>query len=175
MKRTHYFFVKTLILSIIILGSFKSLNAQNSDFMSKVRFGGGIGLSFGNDFFSGSLEPTAIYQFNRQFALGVGFNFTYNSQKDFYQSTILGGTLTALYNPLDFLQLSAEYQQLHVNRNFDSDRVLYEDDKYWLPTLYLGVGYSTRNVTFGVRYDVLYDDDKSIYASAWAPFIRVYF
>ncbi|WP_235817896.1 alpha-ketoglutarate decarboxylase [Formosa haliotis] len=132
-------------------------------------------MSFGNEFFSGTLEPTALYQFNPQFALGAGINFTYNSQKDFYHSTILGGTLTALYNPISYLQISGEYQQLHVNRNYDNDRVLYQDEKYWAPALLFGIGFQTKNVTVGVRYDVLYDDYKSIYASPWAPFIRVYF
>ena len=40
-----------------------------SEFWSHVRFGGNLGLSFGNEFFSGTLAPSAIYQFDRQFAL----------------------------------------------------------------------------------------------------------
>ncbi|MGJ5641729.1 alpha-ketoglutarate decarboxylase [Formosa sp. S-31] len=150
------------------------LSAQQSDFMSKVRFGGGIGLGFANDFFSASLEPSAIYQFNQQFAFGAGLNFTYNSQKDFYKSTIFGGTLTALYNPIPYLQLSADFQELHVSRKFDNN-FFYQDDDYWYPALLLGLGFQTNHVTMGVRYDVLYDDNKSIYGSAWVPFVRVYF
>ena len=39
-------------------------NISQGDFWNHVRFGGGIGLSFGDGFFSGTLAPSAIYQFN---------------------------------------------------------------------------------------------------------------
>ena len=32
-----------------------------------------------------------------------------------------------------------------------------------------------KDVTFGIRYDVLYDSERSIYADPWAPFVRFYF
>ncbi|MBT8273653.1 MAG: alpha-ketoglutarate decarboxylase, partial [Bacteroidia bacterium] len=67
------------------------------------------------------------------------------------------------------------FEQLHVNRNFDENFVSNLDDTYWYPALFLGAGYRTGNVTVGIRYDVLYDEDKSIYADPWIPFIRVYF
>ena len=41
--------------------------------------------------------------------------------------------------------------------------------------LFIGAGYRSGNVTFGIRYDVLYDEKKSIYADAWVPFVRVFF
>lgn len=49
------------------------------------------------------------------------------------------------------------------------------NEHYWSPALLLGIGYTDRNFTVGIRYDVLYDNDKSIYASIWLPFVRVYF
>ncbi len=52
-----------------------------SDFWNHVRFGGGIGLSFGDGFFSGTLAPSAIYEFNQQFALGLGLNDLIRYQK----------------------------------------------------------------------------------------------
>ncbi|OMP31978.1 alpha-ketoglutarate decarboxylase [Mangrovimonas sp. DI 80] len=147
---------------------------QKSEFWRHVRFGGGIGLGFGDGFFSGTLAPSAIYEFNWQFALGVGLNFSYNTQKDFYKSTIVGGSLIGLFRPIEQIQLSAEFEEMNISRNYDS-RLIYKDDNYWYPALYLGAGYSTHNVTIGIRYDVLYDRDKSIYADPWAPFVRVYF
>jgi len=41
--------------------------------------------------------------------------------------------------------------------------------------LFLGVGYNSGPVTFGIRFDVLYDRNKSIYSESWVPFVRVYF
>jgi len=44
-----------------------------------------------------------------------------------------------------------------------------------MTALFICVGYRYGPVTFGIRYDVLYDRDKSIYADPRAPFMRVYF
>ena len=68
-----------------------------------------------------------------------------------------------------------ELEQLRVNRSFEVVGAPNLEDNYWSPALFLGVGYSNRNVTVGIRYDVLYDDEKSIYADPWMPFVRVYF
>ena len=176
MNRFYLIIKITLLFFFIILSSVSTLNAQQSqdNFWDSVRFGGGIGLSFGDGFFSGTLAPSAIYEFNNQVALGFGLNGTYNKQKDFYKSTILGGSLIGLFSPINEIQLSAEFEELHVNRRYDSHLNL-ENDTYWSPALFLGVGYRNGNVTFGVRYDMLYDKDKSIYANAWAPFVRFYF
>ena len=147
---------------------------ETSNFWDHVRFGGGIGFSFGNRVFSGTLAPSAIYQFNNQFAAGVGLSGTYTSQKDVYNATIIGGSLLGLYSIFPELQLSAEFEENYVSRNFDAVFDI-EDDSYFYPALFLGAGYNTGPVTIGVRYDVLYNEEDSIYANPWAPFVRVYF
>jgi hypothetical protein len=145
-----------------------------SPFWSKVRFGGGIGLSFGNGFFSGTLAPSAIYEFDNRFAMGVGLNGTYNSEKNTYTSTILGGSIISMYNVIPEIQLSAEFEELNVSRKYDS-RLALEDENYWYPALFVGAGFRTNNVTVGIRYDLLYDEERSIYGNAWMPFFRVFF
>lgn len=149
-------------------------STTSTDFWEHVRFGGGIGLSFGDGFFSGTLSPSAIYEFDPQFALGIGLNGTYNSRKNTYTSTVLGGSVIGLFNPIPEIQLSAEFEELHVNRNW-KDRLTVADENYWYPALFLGAGFRSHNVAVGIRYDVLYDKKKSIYAEAWAPFVRFYF
>jgi len=149
-------------------------NSATNEFWQNVRFGGGIGLSFGDGFFSGTLAPSAIYEFNNQFALGIGLNGTYAKRKNLYKSSILGGSLIGLYSPIYELQFSAELEELNINRKFE-DNLTLQDDSYWYTALFLGAGYRTGNITFGIRYDVLYDEDKSIYADPWIPFVRVYF
>ena len=110
MKFSMPFLKKTYLLAFLIFGLSMSSHSQiqdpANDFWSHVRFGGGIGLSFGNGFFSGTLAPSAIYQFNSKFATGVGLNFTYNEEDNFYKSTILGASVLGLYNPITELQLS---------------------------------------------------------------------
>jgi hypothetical protein len=153
--------------------SFSQNQDTTNDFWNHVRFGGGIGLSFGDGFFSGTISPSGIYEFNSQFSAGIGLNATYNKQDNFYKSTVFGASLSGLFNPIDELQVSAEFEQLNVNRKFDDP--IYIDDNYWYPALFLGIGYGNGNVTLGIRYDLLYKKEKSIYADPFIPFVRVYF
>ncbi|RCW93295.1 alpha-ketoglutarate decarboxylase [Winogradskyella arenosi] len=177
--KPHFTF-KILIASLLYF-LFTNLSfAQNSksypsDFWSHMEYGGGIGLNFSDGYFSAFVAPNALYRFNPYVATGIGLNYSYSSQKDIYKSTVLGGSLIALVNPIKEIQLSAEFEQLHVSRNYDNRYVGNADEDYWYPALFLGAGYSSGNVTIGIRYDVLYDKDKSIYTEAWMPFVRFRF
>ncbi|OUS01362.1 alpha-ketoglutarate decarboxylase [Flavobacteriales bacterium 33_180_T64] len=176
MKFLSLFKHKTFIIIILINFSmtlFSQTKNDNETFWENVRFGGGVGLSFGDGFFSGTLAPTAIYEFNPEFALGLGLNGSYNKQKNFYKSTIFGASVISLYNPIPELQLSGEFEELNVNRTFEN--ITFEDDNYWVPALLVGLGYRTDNIVFGMRYDVLYNKNKSVYADPWVPFVRVFF
>ena len=167
---------KTALILIITFFCFENTIAQKarSDFWNHVRYGGNLGLSLGDGFFSGTIAPSAIYEFDEHFAFGVSLNATFNNQKNVYKSTILGGSLISLYNVFRELQLSAEFEELHVNRRYNVNLNI-PDDTYWSPALFLGAGYRNGNVTFGIRYDVLYDKNKSIYFDPWLPFVRFYF
>ncbi len=173
-KKIIVFFVFTCFIMTSTIAQ-ENTEKQKSEFWKHVRFGGGIGLSFGDGFFSGTLAPSGIYQINNQVALGLGLNASFNKQKNIYKSTILGGSLIGLYNPIQEIQLSGEFEQLHVSRNFDEGFISDLDTNYWSPALFVGAGYRAQNVTIGMRYDLLYSQKNSVYAQAWVPFIRVYF
>lgn len=172
-KKNTVFLLLMCLFSVGLLAQ-QHEKSPASDFWNHVRFGGGIGLSFGDGFFSGTLAPSAIYQFNKQFALGVGLSGTYNSQKYFYKSTIIGGSIIGLYNPINELQISAEFEENNVSIDWDN-RTGFANENYWYPALFIGAGYHSRNVTIGIKFDVLYDKSKSTYADPWMPFVRVYF
>ena len=163
-----------LLFSLFLCFMGFSQENNGSNFWKNVRFGGGIGLSFGDGFFSGTLAPSAIYQVNKTVSVGLGLNGTYNKQKNLYSSTILGGSVISLFNVIEAVQLSAEFEALNVNRKYEA-ALGFQDENYIYPALFLGAGYRTGNITMGLRYDVLYDKNKSIYASAYLPFVRVYF
>ena len=170
---------KNLRISVVLcMFSFSITYAQNtnlSPFWSNVQYGGGVGIGFANDFFSGTLAPNAIYRFNDYVASGVGLNFSYSSQKDVFQSTVIGGSIIGLFNPIRDIQLSTEFEELYVNRDIDDGFISSIDDKYWYSALFLGIGYTSGNITFGIRYDVLFDEDTSIYSDPWLPFVRFFF
>lgn len=175
MNFSTLFKCKTCVI-VLMTCSFLSFS-QNQDstnnFWDHVRIGGGIGLSFGDGFFSGTVSPTGIYEFNSKFSAGVGLNATYNKQDNFFKSTIFGASIIGLYNPIRELQVSAEFEELNVSRKFSD--TAFEDDNYWYPGLFMGIGYGNGNVTFGIRYDLLYSKEKSIYADPYIPFVRVFF
>ncbi|MGR7812531.1 alpha-ketoglutarate decarboxylase [Lacinutrix undariae] len=174
----YYTSSKVKFLIAFLLTITAGLSAQNSssppnEFWKNVRFGGSAGAGFTNDFFSITIAPSAIYDFNDYFSLGVGLNGTYNSRKNVYKSTIIGGSLIGFFNPINDIQLSAEFEELNVSRKWDNSAI--ENENYWYPALFLGAGYRTDNFTIGIRYDVLYNESDSIYATAWMPFARIYF
>jgi len=144
-----------------------------NEFWSNVSFGGGIGLNFSNNYSNVSISPSGIYQFNDQFALGVGLVGNYSSRKNDFDATILGGSIISIFKPIYEVQLSAEFEQNNVNYN---DKIYRESTNYWSPALFLGAGYSIGDfAAIGMRYDVLYNDRKSVYGTAILPFIRVFF
>jgi hypothetical protein len=163
-------------------------NAQDQpsaggDFWSHVRFGGGLGASFGSDYTNVSMAPGALYQFNEYFGLGVGLQGSYvrvkgdygDSDLNHYKSWIYGGSIVGLFNPVEQVQLSVELEEVRVNSVFSFPATPDIKDNFWNTSLFLGAGYSVENVTIGVRYDVLYDRDKSVYSDPFMPFVRVYF
>lgn len=153
----------------------QEVSADNAPptFWQRVRFGGGAGLLFG-DVFNITLAPNAIYQFNRYVGAGVGLNGIYAGEKDLYTATVLGGSVIGIFNPIQQIQLSSEFEMLNVNRKYE-DFLGIENENYWYPALFFGIGYNPGFMTIGVRYDILYDQEKSIYGNAFMPFIRLSF
>lgn len=164
-------------LAVFLLGSTNVLKAQithrQSDFWNRVQYGGGLGIGFGNQAFNAHVSPSAIYRFSPYLASGIGLNFNYARFGD-TRFTAYGGSILGLVNPVPPLQISAEFEELRVNRDFGFP-VDDELENYWLPALFAGLGYSNGNITVGIRYDLLYDEEKSIYADPWMPFVRFYF
>jgi hypothetical protein len=180
MKKNHLLAILKSILIFLSLFSSGFLLAQQqttppktqSDFWKKVQFGGGIGLSIGSGYTDISLAPSAIYNFNQYVALGLGGQYTYVKQKNYYASNLYGASIIGLFNPIPEIQLSAEIEELRVNVNLIGSDSNSQD--YWNTGLFLGAGYRTGNVTIGARYNVL-NDNNNIYGNAFMPFVRVYF
>lgn len=177
MALTYQNILKKTIIGVLFLFLGHPGWAQNqqpkSDFWNHVRFGGGIGLGWSNGGFNANIAPSAIYQFNEVFAAGVGANlnyFKFNNQ----QFWAYGPSAIVLVNPIPQIQLSGEFEQLRVNSSIQTLAGTFEND-FWSPALFIGAGYTTNFATVGIRYNVLHDNENSIYLNAWVPFVRVYF
>jgi long-subunit fatty acid transport protein len=161
-----------LLLNLVLFGQETPVETSKSNFWNKVQFGGGIGLGIGNGFTNISLAPSGIYNFNKYFSAGLGVQYSYLKQKDFYSSSMYGGSIIGLAQPIDQIQISVELEQLRVNLDYDNINV---SDSFWNTGLFLGAGYHMNGVTLGARYNLLFQDDKGVYGDALMPFIRVYF
>ncbi len=151
-----------------------SFNYQqtNNDFQKHWTFGGNLGLSFWNGGTDILIAPKAYYNISPIFLTGFGLTYIYskyNSGLYDYNTNSFGGSFMAAVRPVEFLQLSAEYEGLQTNRGG------YYIDKYWNNAIYLGLSYVSGNVSFGFRYDVIYDKNRSVYSSAFTPVVGLYF
>jgi len=166
--------VITLLVSNILFSQDQTTSSQQrSDFWKHLQFGGGIGLNIGSGYTEISVAPSAIYNFNQYVAFGLGAQYSYLKQKNYYASHLYGGSIIGLFNPIEQIQLSAELEQLRVTVNTIGFNGNSQD--YWNTGLFLGAGYRTGNVTIGVRYNILFQQNDNVYSDAFMPFIRVYF
>lgn len=160
----------TLLLFFLISFTFFAQNDNTPKFWDNVRFGGGFGLGFGSNSTTIAISPSAIYEFNDMFALGLGGSYLYAKNNDL-KSNVFGAGIISLYNPIQEFQLSAEFEQLFVNQKLPG----FPDANFNYPALYLGGAYRIGSFSAGLRYDVLFNDNRSIYASAFSPILRFYF
>lgn len=168
------FSLSCLLVTAIGFAQQDTYEPRKTNFFSDVKFGGGLGLNFGSEYTNVSVSPTALKPITENFAVGMGLQFNYLKSKGYFESTSYGVNVLTTYNPVEMVQLSAELEQLRVNNktyytggNFTNN--------FWNTALFLGAGYTTQNVTIGLRYNVLYENDNLIYNQAWMPFIRVFF
>ncbi|WP_418264218.1 hypothetical protein [Flavobacterium faecale] len=181
MKNNHrsrfsnrYLILTILFVSFSLTAQFQNRNTNNSNnFWDNVQFGGGLGLSIGSGYTDISVAPSAIYNVNQYFSIGLGAQYTYAKQRNFYTSNLYGGSLITLFNPLPEIQLSAELEQLRVNVSGISPNNF--TDNFWNTGLFLGAGYRSGNATIGVRYNVLFKENNRAYSDAFMPFVRFYF
>lgn len=163
---------KTISSFIILFLSLQIVFSQDNskyNFWNNVQFGGGLNLSFGNNITNIGISPSGIYNFSDQFSAGLGVSYLYAKNNDFNEAlNVYGGSLISLYNPVEEFELSTEFEKMFINQS--------DFDSVDINALYFGLGYVIdRNISIGIRYDVLYDKDKSIYGSAFSPIARIYF
>ncbi|MCL7753363.1 hypothetical protein [Polaribacter sp. Z022] len=166
-----YILLLFLSFSLTIVSQQKKIsNEEKSDFWEHVRYGGGFSMSFGSQTTIG-IAPSAIYDFDNGFSLGAGVNYIYNEIGS-VTTNVYGGSIISLYQiPKIGIQLSGEFEQSFAKQKNSFGNT----NSTNFPALYLGAAYNKGRFAFGFRYDVLYDENKSVYASAFSPIVRFYF
>lgn len=183
MKKHSFSPLAKSLLIILAFFFYENVIAQSqqappakSPFWQNVQFGGGLGLSFGSNYTEVSIAPSAIYNINPYVAVGLGLQGSYVASKDYYDSGVYGASFLTYFNPIPQIQLSLDLNQSYVNNHYEAyfDRPAYTDN-FWNTALFLGAGYRTGNVTVGVSYNVLFDENDNVYGDAVMPFVRAYF
>ena len=156
--------------------------SKTSTYKRSWSFGGNLGLSFWNGGTDILIAPKAYYNLSPMFLTGFGLTYIYSDYKDDfgkYKQNSFGPSIKGAFRPIPSFQLSAEYEGLQTNGSntiyFLGDNNVKNDYSYWNNALYLGASFVSRNVSFGIRYDILYEVNRSAYSSAWSPFIGFYF
>lgn len=144
---------------------------KSEPFWDHVRYGGNFGLTFGNQFTDILIAPNILYEFNPYFVMGFGTQFNYLQEKNRYETYVYGGSIIAIANPLEFLQISLELEQLR----FEVNNRDFQDDAFWNTALFAGIGIRERNFTVGIRYNLLHINRNGYYSEPLIPFVRVSF
>lgn len=179
-----FFFKAFAVFFLLAIRSFSEVtfaqyqtqkSKPKSDFWKHTQLGGSFGLNAGTGYTDILVAPTAIYNFNSYFSAGVGLEGSLVSVKNRYSSAIYGASILGLFNPVPEIQLSAELEQLRINRtiaSFGSTDII---SNFWNTGLYIGGGFRSNNATVGARYNLLYNENDFVYSAAFMPFVRVYF
>jgi hypothetical protein len=159
-----------------VIAQYQQTPQSRSPFWEKVQFGGGLGLSFGSGYTDISIAPSAIYNVNPYLAVGLGLQGSYVSSKGYYDSGIYGMSFLTYINPIPEIQFSINLNESYVNNHYEAyyGQSSYTDN-FWNTALFLGAGYRTGNVTVGLAYNVLFDENDNVYGDALMPFVRAYF
>ena len=183
MKKYTFITLTNFILIVITALSYENVIAQNSQmpqsrnpFWERVQFGGGLGLSFGSGYTDITVAPSAIYNVNQYLATGIGLQASYVSSKGYYDSGIYGISFLTFINPIPEIQFSINLNESYVNNHYEAyNGYKSYTDSFWNTALFLGAGYRTGNVTVGLAYNVLFDENDNVYGDALMPFVRAYF
>ncbi len=161
-----------IILTLMVLGSI-NLFAQKGDyiideqsnFMDRVYFGGGFGLSGGANSTVITVSPMVGYMVSSRFSVGVGATYQYFKFNNFTDNQY-GGLAFARLNLFKQVFGYAEYS--FVNQVDYRDGV----NRITIDRLPIGLGFSQRmgpRSSFNViaAYDMLHDANGRYYNSPW--------
>ncbi len=147
----------------------------------RVVVGGGLGLGF-NRGFNIQANPDIGYRIKGfEFGASVGIAYQkYNGTDDLYDPdfkyTLWNFGPYLLYMPIPQIYLRGQYQ--FYTGKWDIKSVNYQDQNYNESTLWLGGGYQDKIAEhvyyrIGFLYNVLYDENDSIFNSGFIPTIGI--
>ncbi|PKA96416.1 hypothetical protein B0O79_0051 [Flavobacteriaceae bacterium MAR_2009_75] len=140
----------------------------------RLKFGCGFGLSFVGGTNIG-LSPNLMYAVSNKMSIGVGLQGNYTAIKDIQSTTTIGANIIGQYSPIPKLTTLLEFAELNVNTKQETVTGDIKDN-FWESILFVGAGLNiTNKIALGVKYNVLYKEDESVYTSPIIPFVNITF
>lgn len=163
--------------------------SEPQSFMDRLVYGGGAGLSFGDNT-NIFLAPQVGYQINDNWVAGVGYMYNYakwntiltsNGFQDVdFENQIHGPNVFANYNFFNSAFVGTQLEVLnHDVYTYNNARGAFDISNAWTPVLFIqgGIFQQLGNGGFmqlGIRLNVLHDE-SSPYAQSWAPIFQLFF
>ncbi|WP_209400297.1 hypothetical protein [Pseudozobellia sp. WGM2] len=140
----------------------------------RLKFGCGFGLSFVGGTNIG-LSPNLMYAVSNKMSIGAGLQGNYTAIKDVQSTTTIGANIIGQYSPTPKLTTLLEFAELNVNTKQETVTGDIKDN-FWESILFVGAGLNiTNKIALGVKYNVLYKEDESVYTSPVIPFVNITF
>jgi hypothetical protein len=137
-----------------------------------------FGCGFGLNFLGGTnitLSPNLMYAVSDKFSLGAGIQGSYISIKDVQTTTTIGLNVVGEYNLSKKLTTLVEFAELKVHTKQETLAGDIKND-FWESALFVGAGYNINDkISLGAKFNLLYDEDESVYASPIIPFVNITF
>lgn len=172
-------FISTVSLSAQVY--FEEDKKDSTTFRDRLYFGGNLSLNLG--FGGGStfidISPLAGYMINEKLSVGLGATYLYVSREfillpsnDRFRvsNSVYGGRTFLRHSILDNYFLHTEFETLNT-------KVLVNDTngdtaREWVPGFFIGGGtfqpvFSRGGINISILYNLLYDEIRSPYGSAW--------
>lgn len=162
--------ISLVVLLTVFQFGFSQISIGSSATEGKLRVGGGVGLNFGNNgYFGFNVAPSIGYMLAPNLETGITVGYQY-SKNDFYKSNLFSGGPYANYHIIPGLFARGHYEYFSGTQTITSTNEKRDFDE---SALWLGGGYQSRGpvrLQVGLMYNVLHDDDKSIFSSPIRPF-----
>lgn len=163
-----------LSISVLVLAQ---QNEMNTEKPNKWRFGGGLGLGFGNNgYFGFAISPFVGYEIIPQLEGGFTVGYQYSKWSDSKQNLFNAGPYLNYY-PIPSLFARAHYEYYtgtnEIEYEFEADNFKYNFNE---SALWLGGGYRTTGkvqLYAGLMYNVLYDKSSSLFSTGLRPILGV--
>lgn len=177
--------IKLIAFTVIFVFSQVVISQTRNDTISKgeidslivkepkrLQFGCGFILNFVGGTNIG-LSPNLTYNVSDKVAFGLGMQWNYLALKDIQKTTTYGANTFFEYRPTQKIMTLLEFVQLRASTTSEIDD---SKVKYWDSALFVGAGFNVTNkISVGAKFNLLYNEDESVYSSPVIPFVNISF